>query len=230
MLDHIRRRLKSIRHKKWVGDTYTAFAQREREQLLLSICRFCHINRPIDGYYMEFGCYGAHTMRLAWKHTQYLFNWTYVAFDSFEGLPEIQEIDRQAIWSKGKLAMSREDFIRLVTAAGMPRDRLITVKGFYDRRLPVGICALKSKAAVIYIDCDLYTSTVPILAFIPPFLQPGTIVVFDDWNCFLADPDRGERRAWREFRASHPELHFEPFVSTSGAQSFIFTGDSITCP
>lgn len=85
---------------------------------------------------------------------------------------------------------------------GIPRDKLITVKGFYSesldeetkRRLQPG------KAAVIYVDCDLYESTVPVLNFIKDFLQKGTIVVFDDWNCFLGDPDRGERRAFREFR------------------------------
>jgi predicted O-methyltransferase YrrM len=83
---------------------------------------------------------------------------------------------------------------------------------------------LPRKAAVVYIDCDLYLSTVPVLRFIEDFLQPGTVIVFDDWNCFLADPNRGERRAWREFRAASPELQFEPFVSKGMQASFIFTG------
>lgn len=214
------------RHERWVSRCYTAFGQGERENVFLSICRFCHINRPIDGYYMEFGSHEANTMRLAWKHTQYLFNWTYVAFDSFEGLPEIQQIDKQEIWGKGRLKTSEEDFVERVVTAGMPRERLVTVKGFYDQVLTSDLAEslLPKKAAVIYIDCDLYHSTVPVLQFIRPFLQLGTIVVFDDWNCFLADPSRGERLAWKEFRETNPQFMFEPFVSTAEAQSFIFVG------
>jgi hypothetical protein len=175
---------------------------------------------------MEFGSHEANTMRLAWKHTQYLFNWTYVAFDSFEGLPEIQAIDQQEIWGKGRLKTAEEDFVGRVVAAGMPRERLVTVKGFYDQVLTSELAEslLPKKAAVIYIDCDLYHSTVPVLNFIRPFLQLGTVVVFDDWNCFLADPNRGERLAWREFLEANPQLKFEPFVSTAEAQSFIFVG------
>lgn len=214
------------RHEQWVSGAYSPFGMAERERIILSICRFCHINRPIDGYYMEFGCHEAKTMRLAWRHTQYLFNWTYLAFDSFEGLPEIEQIDRQEIWQKGKLKTEEQHFVDLVTGAGMPRERLRTVKGFYDASLTPALAQqlLPRKAAVIYIDCDLYKSTVPILRFIPPFLQPGTIIVFDDWNCFGGDPARGERLAWREFREAHPQLRFEPFVTTAEAQSFIHVG------
>jgi len=38
---------------------------------------------------------------MAWNYTKDLFAWTYVAFDSFEGLPEIPEIDQQPIWYPG---------------------------------------------------------------------------------------------------------------------------------
>ena len=103
------------------------------------------------------------------------------------------------------------------------RERLRTVRGFYDRSLTPELAARlrPKKAAVVYIDCDLYESTVPVLAFVREFLQPGTVIVFDDWNCFLGDPERGERRAWAEFTARYPELRFVPFMSTAEAQSFI---------
>ncbi|MSP50827.1 MAG: hypothetical protein EXQ91_00290 [Alphaproteobacteria bacterium] len=210
----------------WRREHYSKFAMEQRESIFLGIARFCNINRPLEGYYLEFGCHSATTMRMAWKHSRHLFNWTYVAFDSFEGLPEISEIDRQEIWSKGGLATSEEKFIELVTCAGMPRERLLTVRGFYDRSLtPELSTRLKhKKAVVIYIDCDLYESTVPVLRFIPDFLQPGTIIVFDDWNCFRANPEQGERRAWAEFTARNPELRFEPFMATAEAQSFVFVG------
>lgn len=211
------------RARRWVRDEYMGLAWENMNRLFLSIARFAHINRPIDGYYFEFGCHEARTIRLAWQHFQHLFHWDFVAFDSFEGLPEIDEIDRQEIWQKGRLKTDEREFIRLATSTGMPRERLHTVRGFYDDSLTPELqrSLLPRKAAVVYVDCDLYKSTVPVLEFVRPFLQRGTIVVFDDWNCFCGDPARGERRAWGEFRAAYPELRFEAFVSTNEAQSFI---------
>ena len=207
----------------WRINSYTRFGRGQREAIFLAIARFAHINRPISGYYMEFGCHEANTMRLAWKHFRHLFNWDFVAFDSFQGLPEIGEVDRQEIWQKGRLATAEAEFVRKVTAAGMPRERLRTVPGFYADSLTPDIARqlLPKRAAVVYVDCDLYESTVPVLDFIKGFLQPGTVIVFDDWNCFLADPDKGERRAWREFTEANPHLRFVPFYSTGEAQCFV---------
>lgn len=214
---------KAGKHAKWVRETYVEFGRQQRRQIFLSAARFLHINRPIEGYYFEFGCNEANTVRMAWDSFHYLFDFTYVGFDSFEGLPEITKIDEQDIWEKGKLAFAEERFINTCFSHGIPRDRLKTVRGFYDQSLTPELAQqfAPKKAAVIYIDCDLYTSTVSVLRWIPSFLQVGTIIVFDDWNCFNADPDRGERRAWREFVGANPNLRFEPFVSTAEGQGFI---------
>jgi hypothetical protein len=59
---------RQYRARKWVKDEYMAFAYKNMEYLFLSIARFAHINRPIDGYYMEFGSHDGRTMRLAWRH------------------------------------------------------------------------------------------------------------------------------------------------------------------
>lgn len=213
---------------RWIRNVYSPFGLAQREHILMEIARFAHINRPIKGYYMEFGSHEANTMRMAWDSFRHLFDWTFVAFDSFEGLPEIQEIDEQEIWKQGKLKTTEQKFIATCLKHGVERNRLMTVKGFYDkslndetrRRLEPG------RAAVAYIDCDLYHSTVPVLEFLKNFLQKGTIVVFDDWNCFLADPEKGERRAWREFRERYPELRFEEFVETGMQKAFVFVGST----
>ncbi|MBF0466756.1 MAG: hypothetical protein HQK88_16630 [Nitrospirae bacterium] len=219
-------------HDNWVKNTYSRFAEQERQRIFLSIARFCHVNRPMNGYYFEFGCHEAKTFRIAYDTFKYLFDWTYVAFDSFEGLPEINEIDKQEIWKKGKLKTTESEFIKKITANGLPQNKLITVKGFYDDSLTKELQQklLPHKAAVIYIDCDLYTSTVPVLKFIKPFLQKGTVIVFDDWNSFWADPKKGERLAFAEFRQENPLLMFEEFVRTTMSQSFIYTGEEINPP
>lgn len=214
------------RKGRWIRREYWRFGQDQRNFVFMSIARFLHINRPVPGYYFEFGCNEANTMRKAWDHFQYLFDFTYVGFDSFEGLPEITKIDQQAIWEKGKLAFPEKRFIKLVRSRGMPADKLLTVKGFFDVSLTTQLkkSLLPTKAAVIYIDCDLYASTIPVLEWIVDFLQVGTVVVFDDWYCFHGNPQRGEQLAWREFRQRHPELRFADFVKTNEAASFIYVG------
>jgi len=203
------------------------FRDTQREYVFKCIARYCHLNGLRYGYYFEFGCHKGRTLRLAWDHSNGLFDWTYVAFDSFEGLPDIPEIDRNPMWEKGMSATTEEELTVITESAGMPRNRLITVKGFYDQSLESGIAKklLPEKAVVVYVDCDLYTSTVPVLKFIKDFLQPGTIIVFDDWFCLYADPERGQRRAWAEFCRDNPQLHFIDFIGTGEAQAFIHIGE-----
>lgn len=217
----------------WLKEFYTPFEQGRREEFYLAATNFLFSNyddRLADAYYFEFGCHKARTMRYAWKHTRHNFSFTYVGFDSFEGLPELAPMDRLADWRPGSFAMSEEDFVSTVVSAGMPRERLVTIKGFYSNTLTADTASrfLPKKAAIIYVDCDLYESTVPVLAFVKPFLQLGTIIAFDDWNCFFAAANRGQRRAWTEFRAKNPELQFERFYSTHMMASFVCTGGGPT--
>ncbi|HVA15660.1 MAG TPA: class I SAM-dependent methyltransferase [Stellaceae bacterium] len=214
---------------KWLAEHYVPFEQGCRERFFLAAANFLFSNYSdslAKGYYFEFGSHKGRTMQYAWRHTRHNFAFTYVGFDSFEGLPELDAIDRMADWQKGSFAMSEDNFVAAVVAAGIPRDRLVTVRGFYDKTLTPALAArfLPRKASIIYIDCDLYKSTVPVLNFIPSLLQPGTLIALDDWNCYLADPGRGQRRAWAEFCAVRPEFHFEPFYSTHMMTSFVFTG------
>src|SRR2546430_14418100 len=88
----LKHRLPGSEHRRrqaWLRDEYHGFAQAQRRHIFMSIARFQHINRPVPGYYFEFGCHSANTMRLAWESQRWLFDLTYVGFDSFEGLPEI---------------------------------------------------------------------------------------------------------------------------------------------
>lgn len=208
---------------RWLRTEYRQFNERGIEYLFLSIARFAHINRPINGYYMEFGCHSGTTMRAAWSTFRHLFDWDYVGFDSFEGLPDMDAEETTQIFRAGQLATAESDFRRIVESSGMPKHRLHTVKGFYQDVLNEKTSEpfLPKKAAVIYVDCDLYSSAKCVLSFCRAFLQVGTTIVFDDWNCYCADPEKGERRAWREFLQEYPEVKVVEFVSTCEAQAFV---------
>lgn len=211
------------RRREWLEGPHEAFRARARHDLFMSMSIFCFHNQPINGYYFEFGCHKARTMRLAWDTFHSLYDWTFVAFDSFEGLPEMDPADSMPIWKKGDLKTCEADFVNLVTQHGMPRERLKIVKGFYADSLTPALRdeLLPQKAAVVYIDCDLYSSTVTALDFSRDFFQTGTILVFDDWFCFYGDPTKGERRAFAEFRERNPDLIFENYIQTNEAKCFI---------
>ncbi|HYU35025.1 MAG TPA: TylF/MycF/NovP-related O-methyltransferase [Thermoanaerobaculia bacterium] len=208
---------------EWMARVYEPFRDSARREIFLRLAVFCYQNPPAGDYYFELGCHRARTMRAAWDAFHALFDFTYVAFDSFEGLPEVAGIDRHPLWRQGDLRTSEEDFVRTVVDHGMPRDQLITVKGFYDQSLTPELAERlrPRKAAIIYLDCDLYSSAVPVLEFVRPFLARGTVLVFDDWFCFYGDPERGERRAFREFCERHPDLVFQDFFATSEVKAFI---------
>jgi O-methyltransferase len=214
------------RKQQWLWGPHEAFRAQARIGIFMSISVFCYHNQIMDGYYFEFGCHRARTMRHAWDAFHALYNWTYVAFDSFEGLPEMDALDSAPLWKKGDLKTTEDDFVNTVIKHGMPREKLKTVKGFYQDSLTPDLKQelLPKKAAVVYIDCDLYSSTVCALKFAKEFLQKGTVLVFDDWFCFYGDPEKGERRAFAEFCEQNPGLIFEDYIQTNEAKAFIYLG------
>lgn len=131
----------------------------------------------------------------------------YFAFDSFAGLPD-GEAARQADYGPGAYACSEPQFRANVKADGVDLTRVFTVRGMYDESL---VPAVKerhglTRAAMVFIDCDLYESTVPVLEFITDLVGQGTVIVFHDWFRFKGSPLHGEQRACREWLARNPHL------------------------
>jgi hypothetical protein len=65
---------------------------------------------------------------------------------------------------------------------------------------------------MVFIDCDLYHSTNDVLAFAAGNLSDGGILAFDDWFCFNGDPEKGEQKAFWEYKTAHPELLFAEYL------------------
>jgi len=170
------------------------------------------LGSQIEGDYLEFGVSKGVTMAAAFRHARKLgLNAIrFYAFDSFEGLPEIsgQDAEGPCHYHKGQYACGLEQFKKNLTLSGADLNRLTIVQGWYSdvlndktkKNLPL------KKAAVVWIDCDLYESTAPALEFITDYVQTGTILCFDDFYCFAGDPDRGESRALKEWLAKHPRI------------------------
>jgi len=89
-----------------------------------------------------------------------------------------------------------------LVSGGVPLDRVVFVPGWFDQTCTPATIEDHNirKAAVIWVDCDLYSSAKSVLNFVTPLLQDGTVLVFDDWFNFRGSPRRGEQIAFAEWR------------------------------
>lgn len=195
------------------------------------------VNAEIPGDYAEFGVYKGTTFGYAANTLSHLFpQMRFLAFDSFEGLPEPKGLDLSpqgfsSGFSKGQFFAAEEDFCRNVKSAAvsLSTDRLLTIKGWFDKSLTPE-CAENlnlKKLACVWIDCDFYESTVPVLKFITPYLSVGSIVIFDDWRCYRNLKDLGEQRACSEWLEDNPQIQLNEFISF-GFHGMSFTVASIS--
>jgi O-methyltransferase len=116
---------------------------------------------------------------------------THYIFDSFEGISEPSAADG-GYWRKGNLRCSLEDFRE-------PPGNFSIKKGWIPERFPeVSAC----RFAFVHIDVDLEKPTLESLSFFYPRMNPGGIMVFDDYG-FTTCP--GARQAVAGFMADKAE-------------------------
>lgn len=184
---------------------------------------YLRVNR-INGSYLEFGSHEANTFRIALNtlgmHGQPNHISHFWAFDSFEGMPEPTGIDKQKIWRVSMNTTSEESFKKITRKDAY---RVTTVKGFYDKSLPTVSLSKDQYPALAYLDCDYYTSTRDVLNWLTKYLRHGCLLAFDDWDCYFADNDRGQRKAFLEFSSKMVEqFEFVEFMKfDSGGMAFV---------
>lgn len=186
----------------------------------------------LAGDYYEFGMYRGYTFWSAQDAAKRagLSGMRFFGFDSFAGLPQPAGIDVHGDeFKEGDYACSYETVRENLDENGVDWSRTQLIRGYFDKSLKP---SLKTEhrmqpVAVALIDCDLYHSTVDVLNFLSDLLQEGSILMFDDWNCFDGADDKGERRAFREYLEQHPKWQAEAFVSFGWhGQSFILHRNS----
>ena len=122
-------------------------------------------------------------------------------FDSFEGMPEPQYEDgKRAQWKynqrgEGWHACTVDDVREAFTIAKIPFDDVSIVRGWFEDTIP---SAEVGPIAFLHIDADWYDSTrIPLETFYER-MQPGGIVLIDDYESWA-----GCKRAVNEFRSQH---------------------------
>jgi len=129
----------------------------------------------------EFGVYSGHTI----NHIASLTDETVFGFDSFEGLPER--------WRDGfEKGHFKKD--------GLPstRENVELIVGWFDETLPKFIEEHPKPVGFLHIDCDLYSSTKTIFDLLTPYMQPGCVIVFDEYFNYPGW-EEGEFKALHEF-------------------------------
>jgi hypothetical protein len=126
----------------------------------------------------------------------------FFAFDSFEGLPQDNDTDIPLHWiGSDTMKCDKNTFVKSLQEYGVDLSAVNIIEGFYENSLCDSLFDTFNlkQAAVIHIDCDLYSSTKTVLNFITPLIADGTVFVFDDFFYYKGHPSKGERGAFNEW-------------------------------
>jgi O-methyltransferase len=190
------------------------------------------------GDYLEFGVYIGTSM--ACMHEvlveRALDNVRMFGFDSFEGLPADAHSDDTfglAPWRAGDMRVPFALCRANLSQRGVDWDRTTLIKGFFDDTLTPDVARQHGirKAGVIMVDSNLYSSAKTALEFCEPLIGDHAVVLFDDWMPHTLGAARtGERRAFEEFLAAHPDLAAEELESYLPEHAKVFLLSRLPLP
>lgn len=170
------------------------------------------------GDYLEFGVYVGTSLLCMHRASKAvgLGSIRLFGFDSFQGLPEAAATEDEGRFKPGWFRAEYDVVREHLTRNGIDWSRTVLVPGWYEDTLRpdlperLGI----EKAGVIMVDCDIYSSARMTLEFCAPLIRDRAVIVFDDWPGNEPAASRlGERRAFEELLAAHPDLRAEEFAS-----------------
>lgn len=196
---------------------------------------FRHVRaQNLPGDYFEFGIYRgstfAHAERLARRHLWWS-SMRLFGFDSFQGLPSPTGVEgATGEFLEGDFACALPEVRQNLDRRGVDWSRIHLVEGWFDETLTDDLKATLRPApvAIALIDCDLYRSTISVLGFLEDLLQQGSILLFDDWDCFGGRDHMGERRAFAEFLQASSRFVAEPWIRFGRrGQGFVIHVDSM---
>lgn len=168
----------------------------------------------VKGDYYEFGLFRGYTFLQAWNHSKQLGlnDVSFYGFDSFEGLPPAEGIDQvDGRFFEGQFACSRQEVEKNLNGEGVDLDKVTLVEGYYENSLTESLRQQYpfKPAAVVLLDCDYYSSTVTALKWMEPYLEVGTVLLFDDWFSYGESDELGQQKAFSEFLERNTQYRAE---------------------
>jgi len=223
-------RLNRLAHRLYYGHLhgFNSATRSTLEGLELAFQRAAKEGTLALGDYYEFGLFKGYSFWWAQKtataHAASAMR--FFGFDSFQGLPEVVDGPDATAgdFYQGQYSCSYDAVRASLDQKGIDWNRTVLVKGFFDKSLTPELREehRMRPIAIALIDCDLYSSTADVLRFIEPLLMDRSILIFDDWNCYNRDDEKGQRKAFAELLQRRPELKAEPiFEYGSWGQGFM---------
>jgi hypothetical protein len=160
------------------------------------------IKKEEDFGYMEFGCYIGTSLVYTNKKL-FDYNVKYVAFDSFEGLPETPEEEHLNVFTKGRFSCTENEMRNNLKKHNFPFCDLNVYKGFFSDSFKE--VDEKNNFKIFMIDCDLYSSTKQALNFLIDYFEKECILLFDDWFALQDSYELGQKKAFDEFVEENPD-------------------------
>ncbi len=173
-------------------DMPTALALEKQADVL----RYALSQVTLTGAYCEFGVFAGGTARYIGK---LIGKNVLHGFDSFEGLPE-----PWLGFDLGKGAFNRGGRLPRVPA------NVTLYKGWFSDTIPKWKSQYPDRLAFLHIDCDIYSSTRDILGLLTDRIEPGTVIVFDDYFNFPGW-EHHEHKAFYEYLGAN-NLTYEPLA------------------
>jgi len=149
-----------------------------------SLDKACNILNQNYSHVLEFGVYKGGTIRFLRKKLSEKYK--IFGFDSFIGLPED--------WTgtpciKGEF--NADGIIPYI-------ENVSFFKGWFNETLPQYL-NIAEPIALLHIDCDLYSSTKTILYSLKNYINPGTVIVFDEWYYNFKDINENRQHEQKAF-------------------------------
>lgn len=180
------------------------FKQLERK---IAFTYIAQLTRDIQGDYLEFGVYSGASFILAYRCISEIAhdkNCRFFGFDSFEGFPQIvYESDKIEGWKEGDFRCDYSSIVKNISSI-IKENEFRLIKGFYETTLNDSLrkeLDIK-KAKIVMIDCDLYESMKKALFWVEPYLDYGSVIIFDDYYVIYSRGDPkigGAAKIFEEF-------------------------------
>ncbi len=157
-------------------------------------------SRP--GLYLEFGVGRGKSIRWIASHADR----TVHGFDSFKGIPEYWHGNPAGTFAQTKLPK-------------VPDNVKLHV-GMFDETIPKFLAENQEPVSLLHVDCDLYSSTVSIFDAFASRLQPGAVILFDEYYNFPRWQEH-EFKAFQEFVGSSGVVYEYIAYSVTGQQAAV---------
>jgi hypothetical protein len=168
-----------------LNDFYSAhYRYDNRQRLHRHLMESQELSGPIT--YLEFGVARGESFRWWVEFNQHAES-TFHGFDTFTGLPEDWNVFKKGDMSAGGQVPDISD------------SRITWHAGLFQETLPPYLANIpKTGRRVVHLDGDLYSSAYYAMNMLAPYLQPGDVLIFDEFGV-----PTHEFKAFTEFFASH---------------------------